>query len=117
LLKDSAILDEAFGFGGDQEDVKDGDEDFVPEVEDAQPRSKGTSDTITVENGLTKPQKWLMEWLRAGVKDEDPHMASLEDMEKNFRRANKEACNGKLSPDPLIRGWMAMKRRIDRWRC
>jgi hypothetical protein len=65
---------------------------------DKGPRSKGTSDTI--ENGLTKPQEWLIEWLRAGVKDNDPHMASLKDMEEDFRRANKVARNGKLSPDP-----------------
>jgi hypothetical protein len=30
------------------------------------------------------PQKWLIEWMRAGVKDDDPHMASLEDMEEDF---------------------------------
>ena len=39
------------------------------------PRTKGTPDTV--ENGLTKPQKWLIEWLRTGVKEDDPHMASL----------------------------------------
>jgi hypothetical protein len=31
-----------------------------------------TSDT-TMENGLTKSQKWLIEWLREGVKDDEPH--------------------------------------------
>jgi hypothetical protein len=63
------------------------------------PTTKGTFDIV--ENGLTKPQKWLIECLRAGVKDDDPHMVSLKDMEEDFRRANKVARNGKLSPDPL----------------
>jgi hypothetical protein len=31
-------------------------------------------------------------------------MASLKDMEKDFRRANKVARNGKLSPDPPDKG-------------
>jgi hypothetical protein len=66
------------------------------------PRTKGTFDIV--ENGLTKPQKWLIEWMRAGVKDDDQHMASLKDMEEDFRWANMVACNGKLFPDPLDQG-------------
>jgi hypothetical protein len=66
------------------------------------PRTKGSSDTV--ENGLTKPQKWLIEWMRAGVKDDVLHLASLKDMEEDFCRANKVAHNGKLSPDPPNQG-------------
>jgi hypothetical protein len=59
-----------------------------------------TSNTITVENGLTKSQKWLIEWLREGVKDDEPHMVILKDMEEDYRWANKVAHNGELSPNP-----------------
>ena len=59
-----------------------------------------TSDTITVENGLTKSQKWLIEWLREGVKDDELHMEILKDMEEDYRRANKVVRDGELSPNP-----------------
>ena len=86
-----------------------------------------TSDTITVENGLTKSQKWLIEWLREGVKDDKPHMAILKDMEEDYLQANKVARDEELSPDPGTRDeelspipwigcWMVM-RRIGSWHC
>ena len=49
------------------------------------------SDTIAVEIGLTKAQKWLIEWLREGVKHNEKHMAFLKDMEEYTHRANKVA--------------------------
>jgi hypothetical protein len=49
------------------------------------------SDAIAVENGLTKAQKWLIEWLREGVKHDEKHLAFLKDMEEDARRANKVA--------------------------
>jgi hypothetical protein len=61
--------------------------------------------TMTLENGPTKSHKWLIEWLREGVKDDEPHMVILQDMEENYHRANKVAHDGELSPDPLVRVW------------
>jgi hypothetical protein len=49
------------------------------------------SDAIAVDIGLTKAQKWLIEWLREGVKHDEKHMAILKDMEEDTRRANKVA--------------------------
>jgi hypothetical protein len=49
------------------------------------------SDAIAVEIGLTKAQKWLIEWLREGVKHDEKHMAFLKDMEEDTRQANKLA--------------------------
>ena len=58
-----------------------------------------------MENGLTKSQKWLIEWLREGVKDDELHMVILQDMEEDYRWANKLACDGALSPVPPDRVW------------
>jgi hypothetical protein len=51
----------------------------------------------TDEYGLTKPQKWLIEWLR--VEDDDKNRALLEDMEVLFRQANMEARDRKMLPE------------------
>jgi hypothetical protein len=44
-----------------------------------------------VENGLTKPQKWLFEWLRESVKQDEKHLAFLKVLEEDTCRANKVA--------------------------
>jgi hypothetical protein len=49
------------------------------------------TDDIAMENGLTKPQKLLFEWMREKVKHNEVHLAFLKDMEEKTRRANKVA--------------------------
>jgi hypothetical protein len=46
---------------------------------------------ISMENGLTIPQWWLLEWLRDQVKHDEVQMAYLMDVEEEARQLNKVA--------------------------
>lgn len=55
-----------------------------------------SSDTISVEFGLTKSQKWQIEWMKVKVKDseelqDEDRLVLLKNMEEDFRWENRVA--------------------------
>jgi hypothetical protein len=44
-----------------------------------------------LDNGLTNPQWWLLEWLRGQVKHDEAQLAYLVDVEEEARQLNKVA--------------------------
>jgi hypothetical protein len=58
--------------------------------------SQGADSNTPMENGLTIPQWWLLEWLRGQVNHDEAQLAYLMGVEEEARRLNK-------SPSPLVR--------------
>jgi hypothetical protein len=46
---------------------------------------------IPMEDGLTIPQWWLLDWLRDQVKNDEAQLAFFMDMEEEARQLNKVA--------------------------
>ncbi|KAE8100828.1 hypothetical protein FH972_018679 [Carpinus fangiana] len=51
----------------------------------------GSDPNIPMEDGLTIPQWWLLDWLRDQVKNDDAQLAYLMDVEEEARQLNKVA--------------------------
>jgi hypothetical protein len=70
---------------------------------------KPCSAAILLENGLTEPQAWLLEWLRERAQDDAKAMVMLNAMEERTRRANLVA----LPPD-CSEVFLQMKEELSR---
>jgi hypothetical protein len=84
-------LDPVPGGGLSNEQKKDFERVFLEMFPDSASCSQGFDPNIPMENGLTNPQWWLLEWLRDQVKHDEAQLAYLMDVEEEARQLNKVA--------------------------
>jgi hypothetical protein len=94
---------------GNKPDLAD---DPLSEAEDVSDPSPQTFSSDTIDFGLSKPQKWLLESLREAVQDDDTHLALLKDMEESWRQARKEV-REVLSTEEEDRNLAALKEELE----
>jgi hypothetical protein len=64
---------------------------FIEMFPDSASCSQGSDPNIPLDDGLTNPQWWLLEWLRDQVKHDDAQLAYLMEVEEEARQLNKVA--------------------------
>jgi hypothetical protein len=64
---------------------------FLEMFPDSASCSQGPDPNIPMEDGLTIPQWWLLDWLRDQVKHDEARLAYLMDVEEEARQLNKIA--------------------------
>jgi hypothetical protein len=70
---------------------KDFERVFLGMFPDSVSGSQGPDPNIPLEDGLTIPQWWLLDWLRDQVKNDEARLAYLMDVEEEARQLNKVA--------------------------
>jgi hypothetical protein len=70
---------------------KDFERVFIEMFPDSASSSKGSDPNILLDDGLTNPQWWLLEWLRDQVKHDEAQLAYLMDVEEEAHQLNKVA--------------------------
>jgi hypothetical protein len=70
---------------------KDFERVFIEMFPDSASSSQGSDPNILLDDGLTNPQWWLLEWLRDQVKHDEAQLAYLMDVEEEARQLNKVA--------------------------
>jgi hypothetical protein len=73
------------------EQRKDFDRVFLEMFPDSASCSQGPNPNIPLEDALTIPQWWLLDWLRDQAKNDEAHLAYLMDMEEEAHHLNKVA--------------------------
>jgi hypothetical protein len=73
------------------EQGKDFERVFLEMFPDSASCSQGSDPNIPMEDGLTIPQWWLLDWLRDQVKHDEARLAYLIDVEEEARQLNKIA--------------------------
>lgn len=84
-------LDPVPGGGLSGEQAKDFNRVFLEMFPDSASCSQGSVSNIPMENGLTIPQWWLLEWLKDQVKHDEAQLVYLKDVEEEARLLNKVA--------------------------
>jgi hypothetical protein len=79
------------GGGLSDEQKKDFQRVFIEMFPDSASCSQGSDPNIPLDDGLTNPQWWLLEWLRDQVKHDDAQLAYLMEVEEEARQLNKVA--------------------------
>ena len=69
--------------------------------------SQGSDPNILMEDGLTIPQWWLLDWLRDQVKHDEARLAYLMDVEEVARQLNKIAI-----PPGAVKGFEFMQSEL-----
>jgi hypothetical protein len=69
--------------------------------------SQGSDPNIPLNNGLTNPQWWLLEWLRNQVKHNEAQLAYLMDVEEEAHQLNKVAI-----PPGAVEGFELMQSKL-----
>jgi hypothetical protein len=79
------------GGGLSDEQKMDCERVFIEMFPDSASCSQGSNPNIPLDDGLTNPQWWLLEWLRDQVKHDEAQLAYLMEVEEEARQLNKVA--------------------------
>jgi hypothetical protein len=86
-----AVKDPVQSGGLSVEQRKDFNHVFLEMFPDSASCSQGPNPNIPMEDGLTIPQWWLLDWLRDQVKNDEAQLAFLMDVEEEVCQLNKVA--------------------------
>jgi hypothetical protein len=89
LEKEDPILDPVPRGGLSDVQKKDFERVFIEMFPDSASSSQGSDPNILLDDGLTNPQWWLLEWLRDQVKQDEAQLAYLMDVEEEACQLNK----------------------------
>jgi hypothetical protein len=91
VLEKDPDLEPVLGSGLSNEQREDFYRVFLEMFPDSASCLQGADSNTPMENGLTIPQWWLLEWLRGQVKHDEAQFAYLMGVEEDTRQLNKVA--------------------------
>jgi hypothetical protein len=99
--------DPVSGGGLSNEQREDCSRVFLEMFPDSVSCSQGPNPNISMANGLTYPQWWLLEWLRDQVKHDEAHLAYLTGVEEEACQLNKVSI-----PPSAVKGSELMQSKL-----